>query len=111
MDDQLMDAGAQAERTSLAWQRTGFGAMAIGALLVRGYLNQHWLPPWPGLLLMAGAGLAVLILVPQRYRRVVALVRAGKNPVSRAMVPGATVLVVVVIVGIGTGIAVELTQT
>lgn len=106
-----MDAGAQAERTTLAWQRTGFGAMAIGALLVHGHLNAHWLPPWPGLLLMAVGSLAVLVLVPLRYRRVLRLVRAGNNPLSRAMVPGATVLVVVVIVGVAVGIGLDLLRT
>lgn len=101
MDDELIDAGAQAERTALAWQRTGIGVMAIGALLAHMYVNHHLLPPWPGLLLMAVAGLAVLVLVPQRYHRVLRTVRAGHSPVSARMVPGVTLLLVLVTVGIG----------
>ncbi|HME46596.1 DUF202 domain-containing protein [Mycobacterium sp.] len=101
MDTELTDVGAQAERTALAWQRTGIGAMAVGALLMRGHVHQHLLPPWPGLLLTVVAGVAVLVLVPQRYRRVLRAVRAGHTPLSRAMVPGATLVLVLVTIGIG----------
>jgi uncharacterized membrane protein YidH (DUF202 family) len=101
VDDRLINAGAQAERTALAWQRTGIGVMAIGALLMHMSVNHHLVPSWPGLLLMAVAGFAVLVLVPQRYRRVLHTVRAGQSPVSRGMVPGATLLVVLVTIGIG----------
>jgi len=101
VDTELTDVGAQAERTALAWQRTGIGAMAVGALLMRGHVHQHLLPPWPGLLLTVVAGVAVLVLVPQRYRRVLRAVRAGHTPLSRAMVPGATLVLVLVTIGIG----------
>ena len=59
IDRHLLDAGAQAERTALAWQRTGIGAVAVGALLVHGHVNQHVLPLWPGLLLATVAGLVL----------------------------------------------------
>jgi len=75
--------------------------MAVGALLMRGHVHQHLLPPWPGLLLTVVAGVAVLVLVPQRYRRVLRAVRAGHTPLSRAMVPGATLVLVLVTIGIG----------
>ena len=101
MDAELFDVGAQAERTALAWQRTGIGAMAVGALLMRAHVHTHLLSPWPGALLVVVAALAILILVPQRYRRVLGSVRAGRSPLSRGMVPAATLVLVVATVGIG----------
>lgn len=111
MDPELLDVGAQAERTMLAWQRTGIGAMAVGVLLMRGHVAQHQLPPWPGLLLAVVAGFAVLVLVPQRYRRVLQMVRAGETPLSRGMVPGAALLLVLVTLGIGFEVGAELLRT
>ena len=104
---ELVDVGAQAERTALAWQRTGLGLMAIGALLLRWDVTQR-MPVWPGIMLTVAAGLIILILVPNRYRRVLHVVRAGENPLSRAMVPAATALTVVVILGIAAELAVRL---
>jgi uncharacterized membrane protein YidH (DUF202 family) len=107
-DHGLLDVGAQAERTILAWQRTGIGAMAVGALLVHGHVDQHLLPPWPGLFLTAAAAFAVLILVPRRYRRIVRTVRAGRTPLSGVLVPGVTILLVLLIVGVGVGYGIDL---
>ena len=107
-DSQLIDVGAQAERTSLAWQRTGIGMMAVGALLVRWSWTEH-LPVWPGTVLAAVGGVAVLFLVPVRYRRVLRAVRAGRTPVSRWMVPAMTILMIVMILGIGSEVALHLT--
>jgi uncharacterized membrane protein YidH (DUF202 family) len=101
VDTELMDAGTQAERTALAWQRTGIGAIAVGALLMRGYAHHNLLPLWPGLLLAVAGGLAILVLVPQRYRRVLRAVQGRRSPLSRAMVPGATVVLVLVTIAIG----------
>jgi uncharacterized membrane protein YidH (DUF202 family) len=106
-DSQLMDVGAQAERTALAWQRTGIGMMVVGALLLRWDVNEQ-LPVWPGLLLTAAAGVAVLFLVPHRYRRVLRTVRAGDTPLSRGMVPTTALLTMLVILGIGAELAVRL---
>lgn len=103
-----MDVGGQAERTALGWQRTEIGTMAVGALLMRWSLTEH-LPVWPGILLTAAAGLGVLILVPDRYRRVLRTVRAGHTPLSRGMVPSATLLMVLVILAVGVNLAVRLT--
>ncbi len=89
-----MDVGAQAERTALAWQRTGLAAMVLGVLLAHATA-----PPWPGLLLVAVAGLTTVVLGPQRYRRVLRTVRAGHTPLSRRMVPGAALLFLVVTAG------------
>lgn len=106
-NSELMDVGAQAERTALAWQRTGLGMMAAGALLVRWNVEQH-VPAWPGVLLSVVAGLAILVLVPHRYHRILRTVRAGHTPLSRGMVPGAMLLVLVLALGIGAGIGAEL---
>jgi uncharacterized membrane protein YidH (DUF202 family) len=106
-DSELMDVGGQAERTALGWQRTEIGMMAVGALLMRWDVTEH-LPMWPGIVLTATAGLGVLILVPDRYRRVLRTVRAGHTPLSRGMVPSATLLMVLVILGAGVELAVRL---
>ncbi len=105
---QLLDAGAQAERTVLAWQRTGFSAMAIGALLVHGHVEEHLLPLWPGLLLMVLAGVAVLVFGPRRYRRVLSMVSTGQTPLSGRMVPGAALVTLIVTLGVAFGIGAEL---
>jgi uncharacterized membrane protein YidH (DUF202 family) len=107
-DSELMDVGGQAERTALGWQRTEIGMMAVGVLLMRWGVTEH-LPVWPGILLTASAGLGVLILVPDRYRRVLRTVRAGHTPLSRGMVPSATLLMVLVILGVGGELAFRLT--
>jgi uncharacterized membrane protein YidH (DUF202 family) len=106
-NSELMDVGAQAERTALAWQRTGIGVMAAGALLMRWNVEQH-VPAWPGVLLTVVAGLAILVLVPHRYHRILRTVRAGHTPLSRGMVPGAMLLVMVLALGIAAGIGAEL---
>lgn len=105
--DALMDVGAQAERTALAWQRTGFSAILVGALLIRHHVNQG-APPWPGLLLIVTAGLAVLVWVPTRYRRVLTALRHEHSPVSRAMVPATAAVLALVIVATAADFAAEL---
>ena len=55
MDREPADAGTQvAERTALAWQRTGIGTMAVGALLTHAHIHEHcchrgrgYCSPWP----------------------------------------------------------------
>jgi uncharacterized membrane protein YidH (DUF202 family) len=103
---ELMDVGAQAERTALAWQRTAIGVMAVGALWVRWDIHEH-LPVWPGILLTAVAGLAVVMLVPVRYSRVLRTVRAGHTPLSRATVPAAAAVLAVVILAVGAEVAIR----
>jgi len=103
---ELMDVGAQAERTALAWQRTGIGMMAVGALLVRWDAIEH-LPVWPGIVLTSLAGLAALLLVPRRYGRVLRTVRAGQTPLSGWLVPATTVFITLVILGVAVELAVR----
>ncbi|MCP9274308.1 DUF202 domain-containing protein [Mycolicibacterium arenosum] len=98
----LFDVGAQAERTALAWQRTAIGLLANGALLCRWSLVEH-LPVWPAVVLTAGAGLALLAVVPARYRRIVGAVRSGRNPIARFAMPA-------VVVGFTAVIALVVTQ-
>jgi uncharacterized membrane protein YidH (DUF202 family) len=106
---ELMDVGAQAERTALAWQRTGIGTMASGALAVRWSVTEHF-PLWPGVVLVLVGAFASLVLVQQRYRRVLKTVRAGQSPRSRILVPGAALLLVAVVLSIGAGIIAELVR-
>ena len=103
----LVDVGAQAERTSLAWQRTGFSAILVGALLIRHHVN-HGAPPWPGLLLAVAAGLSIVVWVPMRYQRVLTSLRREHSPVSRAMVPATAALLALVIIATAADFAAEL---
>ncbi|GAY18404.1 DUF202 domain-containing protein [Mycobacterium sp. shizuoka-1] len=105
-DSGLLDAQGVAERTALAWQRTVIGVLAVGALVVRWSITERF-PPWPGVALTAVAALAALVLVRQRYQRVRDTVGAGQTPLSRYLVPGATLFMVVVVVGIGAGMLLE----
>lgn len=68
----------QPERTALAWQRTGFGVLAVGGLLAHAALTSHRV----SLVVLAGlvAVLALLVLgvvAPLRYREVRATVASG----------------------------------
>lgn len=96
--DQILDAGAQAERTALAWQRTAIGLVVNGVLLVRWSLVEH-IPAWPAVVVTATASLALLAVVPTRYRRIVEAVRSGRNPLSRLTVL-ATVLGLAAVCGL-----------
>lgn len=107
--DRLLDVGAVAERTALAWQRTGVGIMASGALAVRWCVIENF-PVWPGVLLaVIGAG-ASLIVVPRRYRRVLETVRAGQTPLSRYLVPATAAFMTAVVLTMAIGVGVELAR-
>lgn len=56
------------------------------------------------------SALASLFLVGQRYQRVRQTVMAGQTPLSRYLIPAATVFTVGVILAIGAGIVVEYTR-
>lgn len=80
----LVDAGAQAERTALAWRRTGLTGLGVGALLA------HVGPtPWAGALVLAAAAVAAAVVAPLRYSAILRALRAGRTPVSRRLVPAA----------------------
>lgn len=99
MSEELADPGAQAERTALAWQRTGLAALMVGALLLHASPARHTLTPWPGVLLMTAGGLCSAVVAPWRYRRVVRAVRAERTPLSTAVMAVSAVLVVLVALG------------
>jgi len=97
-----------AERTDLAWQRTGLGLLAVGGLLGARALSGHA----PALLVVAAGtaliGLGVLgVLAPIRYRALERRRRLGHD----AAAPGAVALVTaaVVLVAVMAGLAVALT--
>jgi len=106
---QLVDIGAQAERTALAWQRTAIGTMAVAALVLRWDATEH-LPVWPGIVLAIAAGGTVLSFAPARYRRMLRAIRDGNTPVSRGMVPAATLATTLVILGISAELAISVTN-
>jgi uncharacterized membrane protein YidH (DUF202 family) len=83
--DEPLDPGMQAERTYLAWQRTGLGLAAVGVLMMHSAVDGH--PPLvvPGGLTLVAA--AVLTARAQhRFRSTVALIRAGHSPVNYRLV-------------------------
>lgn len=103
---QLTDAGVQAERTALAWRRTGLGLVAVGALAVRWSVSEDF-PPYPGVLLSAFGGVAGLFIVRARYLRVLHTVQTGQTPLSRYLIPVTTLVMVAVVAAFAVGIAAE----
>ena len=98
-----------AERTDLAWQRTGLGLLSVSGLLGARALHSRA----PGLLVVAGVaaliGLAVLgVLAPLRRR----MLRSTPDDVSAPRVPAAApwavtaVTAAVVVIAVGAAVAV-----
>jgi putative membrane protein len=91
-----------AERTDLAWQRTGLGLLAVSGLIGARALHSRA----PALLAVAGVALAIGLVVlgvlaPLRYRLL-------RGDVADAAAPRvlAAVTVAVVLVGVAAGAAV-----
>lgn len=59
---------AALERTALAWERTAVSLGAVGLLLLK-VVDGGWALEASGILLVAVAGLIVLVVVPLGYRR------------------------------------------
>ncbi|MCV7179901.1 DUF202 domain-containing protein [Mycolicibacterium sphagni] len=105
-DSELLDPAGAAERTALAWQRTIIGTLLVGALIVRWSVTER-VPPGPGVLVTLVSAMASLFLVGRRYQRVQETVRAGQTPLSRYLVPAATVFTVLVVLAVGAEILAE----
>jgi uncharacterized membrane protein YidH (DUF202 family) len=76
----LFDLNAAAERTSLAWQRSGLGMIGVGALFIRGHALLSVLV---GCVLVGTGILVTTLLGPWRYQAILARVRAKRSPSSR----------------------------
>lgn len=75
-----LDAGEQAERTALAWRRTGLAAIATGAL-------PACAGPVPaGLPLITLGVLVEAVIAPLRYRLVVIAIAAKRSPCSQTLI-------------------------
>ncbi|SFW91420.1 DUF202 domain-containing protein [Amycolatopsis australiensis] len=86
------DAGAQAERTGLAWRRTALASAACTVLLLHSAAQRHWgasLVP----VLLAAATSALLAGVAVRRERAL---RAGRPVVMSSAVPAVASLAVTV---------------
>lgn len=64
----LVHEVAALERTALAWERTAVSLGAVGLLLLK-VVDGGWAMEASGILLVAVAGLIVLVVVPLGYRR------------------------------------------
>jgi len=93
-DDELFSTLAAAERTALAWERSGFSIAAIGALLFHAgeAANSRFeILAGGSTLLLALA--VVGVLAPLRYRFVVRALKRGENPVVVAPLVGLVALI------------------
>ncbi|GAB1642707.1 DUF202 domain-containing protein [Krasilnikovia sp. MM14-A1259] len=72
------DHGASAERTRLAWRRTGLSATAVGLLMLRPAFVPH---PGATTVLAVAAAMAIwAVLVALGYRRVHGLIARPPRP-------------------------------
>ncbi len=94
--ERVLDVVAAAERTALAWERTGFGLVGVGALIVHDSRSAS--SPGPlvlGVAVMVLGAATSVVLAPRRYRRITSDVRAGDTPVL-----GRSAWLVAIVVGL-----------
>jgi uncharacterized membrane protein YidH (DUF202 family) len=78
--DPLHDQGAQAERTALAWRRTGLTALALGALLLHGFPSA---PAYGAVVIIFGA-ISAMIIARVRYSYILRALREERTPAAPA---------------------------
>ena len=88
-----LDVGLPAERTAMAWQRTGLALAGFSALLVH-LADRDLVLALPGFAAFAVA-LVLLIGGERRYTWTVRRIEAGRPCTAQRMVRGLTVAVVV----------------
>lgn len=91
-----LEVGLPAERTAMAWQRTGLGLAGFSALLVH-VADRDLLLAVPGLLGLVVA-LVVLVTGERRYAWTVRRIEADESPVAPHLAIALTVGVVVLAV-------------
>jgi hypothetical protein len=91
------DPGASAERTGLAWRRTGLSAAAVGLLAARPAFTPD--PSVPRVLLAAAAMASWVILVRLSYLRVRGLRGRPPRPGRRTVVAYAWMTVGLAVIG------------
>ena len=80
----LLDLGAQAERTALAWQRTGLALLGLGAVLLHvGGGGAGRLSLIVGLLDVVAGVILGAVVAPVRYRRTLRQVDRSQSPLAR----------------------------
>ncbi len=78
-DEPPHDAGLQAERTAMAWQRTALGVGGVSALLLH-QTGGRLVQSLPGMFGLAMA-IVLLVLSELRYERTVSRISSGADPV------------------------------
>ncbi len=80
----LLDVGAQAERTALAWQRTGLALLGVGAVLLHvGDGGPTTVSLVVGVLDMVTGAVLGAVVAPVRYRRTLHRVGRAQTPLAR----------------------------
>ncbi len=95
--DRILHFVAAAERTALAWERTGFGFVGIGAVLVHdSRANSGAIQLALGIAVMASGALTSVLVAPTRYRTIMRRVSGGSTPLYRPL-PAMLVLTVLLV--------------
>jgi uncharacterized membrane protein YidH (DUF202 family) len=91
------DAGASAERTRLAWRRTGLSATAVGLLAARPAFKPH--AGMPAALIAAAAMIGWALLVGLANRRAAGLSARPPRPGGRSITAYALVSAIFAVLG------------